>query len=77
VDGTPINGVVALREVLLQRPEAFRTTLTEKLIVFASGQPVTARVTPDTLIRARQTLRFSGQPHWSSIIAGIVRTKNE
>ena len=77
VDGTPFNGVVGLREVLLQRPEAFRTTITEKLVVFASGQPVTASETPDTLIRARQTLRFAQQPRWSSIIAAIVRTKDQ
>ncbi len=34
MDGTPTNGVVALRNVLLQRPDAFRTTITEKLLVF-------------------------------------------
>ena len=32
MDGTPTNGVVELRQVLLQRPEAFRTTITEKLL---------------------------------------------
>ena len=42
VDGTPTNGVVALRNVLLQRPDAFRTTITEKLLVFAFGRPVSA-----------------------------------
>ena len=58
VDGTPTNGVVELRNVLLQRPDAFRTTITEKLLVYASGKPVSAsRMTPDTLVRARQILR--------------------
>ena len=37
VDGTPINGAIDLRQVLLQYPEAFRTTLTEKLIIYASA----------------------------------------
>ena len=52
VDGTSTNGVVELRNVLLQRPDAFRTTITEKLLVYASGKPVNAsRMTPDTLVR--------------------------
>ena len=76
VDGTPTNGVVQLRNVLLQRPEAFRTTVTEKLLDYAAGRPVNAsRTAPDTLIRARQILRDPKPARWSSIIARIVRTK--
>ena len=76
VDGTPTNGVVQLRNVLLQRPEAFRTTVTEKLLDYAAGRPVQAsRTTPDTLIRARQLLRDTKPLRWSSLIARIVRTK--
>jgi mono/diheme cytochrome c family protein len=76
VDGTPANGVVGLRNVLLQRPDAFRTTVTEKLLIYASGKSVSAsRVTPDTLVRARQILHGAKPARWSSIIAAIVRTK--
>jgi hypothetical protein len=76
VDGTPTDGVVALRNVLLQRPDAFRTTITERLVVFASGKPVNAsRMTPGTLIRARQALHGVEAASWSSVIATIVRTK--
>ena len=76
VDGTPTNGVVELRNVLLQRPDAFRTTITEQLLVYASGNPVTGSSTaPDTLVRARQILRSATPTRWSSIIAAIVRTK--
>jgi hypothetical protein len=76
VDGTPMNGVVGLRTVLLQRPDAFRTTITEKLLIYASGKPVSAsRVTPDTLIRARQILHSATPARWSSIIAAMVKTK--
>jgi hypothetical protein len=90
VDGTPTNGVVELRDVLLQRPDAFRTTITEKLLVYASGKPMSAsRMTPDTLVRARQILRFGAASQaasnrspvnlkpirWSSIIAATVRAK--
>jgi hypothetical protein len=77
VDGTPTNGVVELREVLLRRPDAFRTTMTEKLLLYASGKSVSAsRMAPDTLVRARQILGSVKQrTRWSSIIAAIVRTK--
>jgi hypothetical protein len=76
VDGTPIDGVVELRNVLLQRPEAFRTTITERLVVFASRKSGTAfRMTPETLIRARQTLYAAAAARWSDIIAAIVRSK--
>ena len=76
VDGTPTNGVVDLRDVLLRRPDAFRTTITEKLLGYASGKSATAwSQTPDTLVRARQILRSANPLRWSSIIAAIVRTK--
>lgn len=76
VDGTSTNGIVELRNVLLQRPEAFRTTITENLLVYASGKPVSpAQRSPDTLIRARQILRSAQNPRWSAIIAAIVREK--
>jgi hypothetical protein len=76
VDGTPTNGVVELRKVLLQRPDAFRTTIAEQLVLYAAGEPVGAsRMTPGTLVRARQILR-SGRPvRWSSVIAAVVRAK--
>ena len=71
VDGTPTNGVVELRKVLLQRPEAFRTTITEGLVNYAAGKPP-ARI-PDSLFRARQILGDLQRPRWSAIIAGVVR----
>ena len=78
VDGTPTNGVVALRDVLLRRPDAFRTTITEKLVVYASGKPVNGSLmAPDTLIRARQILHSATPPRWSSIIAALVSMKSK
>src|SRR4030095_11634112 len=54
VDGTPTNGVVELRQVLLQRPDAFRTTITENLLVYASGKAVgSTRPSADTLLASR------------------------
>lgn len=75
VDGTPTNGVVELRNALLQRPDAFRTTITEKLILYAAAQPVNdSRLSPQTLVRARQVLGGMRPTRWSSIIAAIVRS---
>jgi hypothetical protein len=77
VDGTPTNGVVELRNVLLQRPDAFRTTVTEQLLLHAAGLPTGAsRVTPETLVAARRILRGLQPTRWSSVIAGVVRTKS-
>jgi hypothetical protein len=76
VDGTPTNGVVELRKVLLQRPDAFRTTITEGLLIYASaGAAKPLGGTPETLIQARQILGSMPEPTWSSIIAAIVRAK--
>jgi hypothetical protein len=76
VDGTSTNGVVELRQVLLQRPDAFRTSITEKLLVYASGGSLApARGTPETLIRAREILRSVPNPRWSALIAAIARAK--
>jgi Protein of unknown function (DUF1592)/Protein of unknown function (DUF1588) len=74
VDGTSSNGVVELRQVLLQRPDAFRTTITEKLIAYSSaGSFVPSNGTPETLIRARQILRGTQERRWSALIAAVVR----
>jgi hypothetical protein len=76
VDGTPTNGVVELRQALLQRPDAFRTTITEKLLTYMSAGTVTPYSgTPETLIRARQILRSTPNARWSELIAGVVQTK--
>jgi len=77
VDGTSFNGSVELRKGLLQYSEAFRTTITEKLLIFAAGKPVTGSSTaPETLVRARQVLHAAPAVRWSSVIAAIVRMKN-
>ena len=74
VDGTPINGAIDLRQVLLQYPDAFRTTLTEKLIIYASvGAVGPTSATPESLVRARQILRSTPNPRWSTLIAAVVQ----
>jgi hypothetical protein len=77
VDGTPFNGSVELRRGLLQYSEAFRTTITEKLLIYAAGKPVSGSpTTPETLVRARQVLHAVPAARWSSVIAAIVRMKS-
>ena len=72
VDGTPMNGVVDLRRVLLQRADAFRTNITEKLLVYAGAGSVNATSgTPETLIRATAILRRTPTPRWSELIAAV------
>lgn len=74
VDGTSTNGVVELRRVLLTRADAFRTTLAEKMLVFAAtGSVDVTPGTPDTLIEARRILRGVPQVRWSSLVAAVVR----
>jgi hypothetical protein len=74
VDGTSTNGVVELRQVLLQRPDAFRTTITEKLLVYSStGSVAPNSGAPETLTRARGILRASPRPRWSALIAAVVQ----
>jgi cytochrome c5 len=76
VDGTPTNGSVELRTALLPYSEAFRTTITEKLLIYAAAKSVSgSRPTPETLVRAQQVLHAAPTTRWSSLIAAIVRMK--
>lgn len=74
VDGTPMTGVNDLRRVLLTQADAFRTNITEKLLVYAAtGSVSPTSGTPETLVRAREILRATPQPRWSELLAAIVR----
>ncbi|HVZ23210.1 MAG TPA: DUF1592 domain-containing protein [Vicinamibacterales bacterium] len=76
VDGTPFNGSADLREALLRYSDAFRTTITERLLLYADGKPANqAQPTPETLVRARQILHGAQPTRWSSVVAAIVRMK--
>ena len=78
VDGTAFNGVVELRQVLLQRPDAFRTTIVERLLEYSAlgGKVARSKGTPQTLIEARRIVESAAKPRWSDIIAGIVRMES-
>jgi hypothetical protein len=76
VDGTSTNGVVELRQVLLQYPEAFRTTITEKLLIYSfTGSVSSSSGTPETLFTTRRILHSTPKPRWSALIAAIVQVR--
>jgi hypothetical protein len=61
---------------MLQRPEAFRTTVVEGLLAYAWGASAQAIPgTPETLVHARRILRATPVPRWSALIAAVVVAK--
>jgi hypothetical protein len=72
VDGTPVSGPTDLRQALMQRPDQFVQTLTERLMTYALGRtveyydmPAVRRIVRDA---AGEDYRFS------AIVTGIVRS---
>jgi hypothetical protein len=72
VDGTPINGVVELRQALMRDPATFARTVTEKVMTYALGRGLSASDMPAIrgVVRDAQasSLRFS------SVVLAIVRS---
>jgi len=62
-DGTPVNGPVDLRNAILQRPEQFAQTFTEKLMTFGLGRSIEYQDMPTVrrIVReaAEDNYRFS------------------
>jgi uncharacterized protein DUF1592/uncharacterized protein DUF1588/uncharacterized protein DUF1587/uncharacterized protein DUF1585/uncharacterized protein DUF1595/cytochrome c len=71
-DGTKIDGVVALRQALVRRPDVFVQTLTEKLMVYALGRGLTYEDMPEV----RKVVRGAAQKgyRFSALIQGIVES---
>ena len=71
-DGTSFTGVAGLQAALLRRPELFVSTLTEKLLTFATGRGVEYYDAP----AVRKIVRDSAAHDYrfSSIIMGIVNS---
>jgi hypothetical protein len=72
VDGTKVDGPVALRNALLKRPEAFVGTLTEKLMSFALGRGVEYYDMPS--VRAIVRKSAASDYRLSTLILGIVES---
>jgi hypothetical protein len=70
VDGTPVDGPVALRNALLSRPEVFAGTVAEKLMIYALGRGLEAHDMP----QVRRIVRNAAQNDYQlmSIVLGIV-----
>src|SRR5678815_876883 len=71
-DGSKFTGVAALEDGLLNRPEIFAGTLTEKLLTFALGRGVAYYDAPAVrrIVRDAEKDRY----RFSSLILGIVKS---
>jgi hypothetical protein len=72
VSGAKVDGVVALREALLKRPEVFVSTMTEKLFVYALGRGLDATDMPAVRTIVRNA--SAGGYRFSSLVLGITRS---
>ena len=71
-DGAKVDGPAALREAILSRPDAFVTTLTERLMTYALGRGVE----PSDMLVIRRIVREAAQREYAfqSIVTGIVES---
>jgi hypothetical protein len=72
VDGTTVDGVVALRRALVDRPELFVGTMTEKLMTYALGRGVDYADMPTVRAIVREAGRHDYR--FSSLVRGIVHS---
>jgi hypothetical protein len=71
-DGSIFDGVAALERGLLQHPELFAGTLTEKLLIFALGRGVEPYDAP--AVRKIVTEAQINQFRFSALVLGIVNS---
>jgi hypothetical protein len=71
-DGTKLDGAEGLRNLLLSYREEFVTTVTEKLLSYALGRPVSAA--DGATIRGVVRDARAAQYRWSALVLGIVRS---
>ena len=69
-DGTAVDGVVALRDALVARPDVFVRTLTEKLMTYALGRGLQHYDMP--VVRAIVRKAEKQNYRFSALIMGIV-----
>jgi len=74
-DGTEFTGPAELRRVLLERRDAFLTTVTERLLAYAiEGKPgISSQVSAERMPAVRAVLRQAAPNEytWSSLLAAI------
>ncbi len=71
-DGTAVDGVAALRDYLVGRPDLFVQTLTENLLVYALGRPVQYYDMP--LLRKLVRDAAKDDYRFSALVLGIVNS---
>ena len=71
-DGTPVSGPADLRRSVLSRSDAFMTTATEKLMIYALGRPVHHYDMPAVRAIARRAAVNNNR--FSSLIMGIIES---
>jgi mono/diheme cytochrome c family protein len=69
-DGTQVDGPVALRNAILKRPDAFVTTLTERMLTYALGRGLEPSDMP--VVRRIVKNAASNNYRFRSIVQGIV-----
>jgi hypothetical protein len=72
VDGTPLDGPSSLRKALLDRPEAFVGTVTEKLLMYGIGRET--RYSDMPVVRAVMRGAAPDRYRFSELVLGIVRS---
>jgi hypothetical protein len=72
VDGTKVDGVVSLRDMMVRRSDQFARVVTEKLMIYALGRGVEYQDMP----LVRSIVRDSAANHYkfSSVVMGIVKS---
>jgi hypothetical protein len=71
-DGTKVDGIVALRNALVSRPELFATTFTEKLLTYALGRGLGYRDMPAVRAVVRDAARNNYR--FSAFISGVTHS---
>ena len=72
VDGRDVNGPASLREALVERPDQFVTTVTEKLLTYALGRGIEYYDAPAVRRIVREAA--ADDYRWSAVMLGIVRS---
>lgn len=71
-NGATVEGLTGLRAMLLQRPEQFPRTVTDKLLAYALGRPLDYHDRPVVRMIVRDAAAQDFR--WSSLIVGIVKS---
>jgi hypothetical protein len=71
-DGTALKGAADLREALLSRSDAFIETVTEKLLTYATGRPMSWADMPDVRAIAHRTT--AGGNRFSVMLMGVIES---